>query len=211
MSEKNLKTKSMKKPIIAIDIDEVLADGTLSICEQINDLNGTRFTPEDWHAEDHEYDDFYANFPRKKALKYGIESLKSDMTVDQSHVPLKSGSKDPVRKISQDFKIILLTARDLTWKDETYRWVNEHFGEYTDQILFSKEHPKGPQKVDICEFLGVSYLIDDRIDYLKPSHDSLVTRILFGEYAWHAEIPEDIFHFKSWVEVEEYFERKFKD
>lgn len=198
----------MSKPVIAIDIDEVVADGTRSLCEQLNELNGTKITHADVHAERSQYDGFYSRAFQRLGLTFGMEYLRSDMTVDQSHVPLKIGAAEALAQLSEDYQLVALTARLLSWKKATLPWVSENLPGIFEQVIFSNEHPSGSNKMNIAQAEGIGYLIDDRVEYLTTGGSGLVKPVLFGDYGWHVDVQSDLQRCFDWQEVVEYFRGK---
>ena len=195
----------MSKAIIAIDIDEVVADGTRSLCEQLNELNDSSISHSDVHSERSGYDSFYERAFSRLGLSLGMSHLVSDMTADQSHMPLKQGALDALSKLSENYQLVALTARDLSWKEATLAWVSESLPGLFAQVIFSNEHAAGHEKMDIAQAEGVTHLLDDRVEYLTSGDSSGVTPILFGDYGWHVDVPADLERCLGWGDVLEYF------
>jgi 5'(3')-deoxyribonucleotidase len=198
----------MKKPIIAIDIDDVIAAGTDSFRQEVNKLMGTNLTPEDYQVPG----DFWGYYERVWA-NHGIENvprvqLDVVMITDQSHVPLLPGASFAIGELSKRFEIIIVTARDQKWEKATLIWLKSHFGDTFKSVHFAgnSDDKSAKTKGQLCVEVGAGYLIDDNPHNGMTAVDEGLKGILFGEYGWHHEAPDVLIRCRDWPAVLEYFQ-----
>lgn len=198
----------MKKPTVAIDIDEVLADYAAEFVVMSNKLWGTTFAVEDYHED----------WP---AL-WGIgmdETLKRREVLfeDRMHERLRHNDQAAgiLERLSNDFQLIVLTARNSETKGMTLAWLKQHYPMInSDHINFAgiwdNPNPDAPRQTKgaIAKSLGVDYLIDDQLKHCMAAAEYGIKALLFGEYGWNQadSLPTGVVRVKNWAEVEEYFE-----
>ena len=86
-------------------------------------------------------------------------------------------------------------------------WVDQHFPDTFDQILFTEESD-GKTKGQICRKYGASWLIDDNVEHAQSAVDAGVEIILFGDYGWHHKAPPHFHRCRDWAQVLEYFDAR---
>jgi hypothetical protein len=60
---------------------------------------------------------------------------------------------------------------------------------------------KRDEKAPICENLGITHFIDDRLDCLEPMKNIVSYRYLFGEQIYDSIFPEEIIRALNWDET----------
>ncbi len=199
----------MSKPIIAIDIDDVLADYSAEFVLMSNKLWGTELTVEDY-TEDWmqlwgvDVDEVVA---RGKAL-----------FEDRMHERLKhKDDATPVlEELSKRYELTILTARTTQSKAATLEWFTRHYPMIShDNITFAglwdnpdKDTAKRT-KGDLAKNLGVEYIIDDQLKHCIAAAEHGISALLFGEYTWNQadDLPEGVTRVANWRAVEEYFRK----
>jgi hypothetical protein len=58
------------------------------------------------------------------------------------------------------------------------------------------------EKVGICNELGITHFIDDRLDVLEPMSGCVSSLYLFGEQPQELQLPEGMVHVLNWTDVE---------
>lgn len=197
----------MSKPIIAIDVDEVLADYASEFVILSNRLWGT----------DLKWDDYHENWP----LLWGLEMDEvvergQAMLEDRMHERLKHNDEAVavLQNLSQRFTLKILTARNVTTKEMTLEWLKRHYPMFSpDDVNFAGiwDNPTADAphqtKGEIAKKLGVDYLIDDQVKHCVAASEHGITALLFGEYPWNKadSLPDGVNRVSNWAAVEAFF------
>jgi len=200
----------MNKPIIAVDIDDVIAESTEAFRKVVNSHAGIDLQPEDYRIEG-PYGDYYEEVWRAHGVVERIDkqALLDQMHYDQSHIPLMPGAEFAIGQLQKRYEIVLVTARDEGWEKATRIWLHQQFGAEPPRIYFSDAHLKVDDrktKGEICKEIGAKWMIDDNPEHCQSVLDHGVKAILFGEYGWHKNVPAGTVKCKDWQAVLEYFD-----
>lgn len=198
----------MPKPIIAVDIDDVLAQGTESLRLEVNQRLGVDLTP-DHYSVPGEYWGYYESIWEKNGLsgRITMEELNPRMVEDQSHISPFKQAREVLQELALKFQLVVVTARKAEWETATLYWLDLHFPRTFTDIYFAGRRTEKQTKGDLCKELGVEWLIDDNVTHAQSALECGIKVILFGEYGWHKEtdIHDDIVRCKDWAAVDEYF------
>ncbi len=202
----------MKKPLIAVDIDDVIAESTEVYRKKINQHVGADLQPEDYKIEA-PYWSYYEQVWRNHGIFEQIDAkaLQKEMESDQKHIPLMPGAEFALSELSRHYDIVLVTARNPAWEQATKDWLKQQFGALAPEVYFSQAHTgaKGAKtKGQICQELGASWMIDDNPEHCHTVIESGVGAILFGQYGWHLDVPKDVVRCANWQAVLEFFEQE---
>ncbi|MDQ5932702.1 MAG: hypothetical protein QG649_787 [Patescibacteria group bacterium] len=202
----------MRRPTIAIDIDEVLADYAAEFVVMSNKLWQTNFTADDYH------EDWLTlwGVDLDEAVARGQVMLE-----DRMHERLKhdAAAVDVLTTLARDYNLIVLTARNLATKDLTLQWLQRHYPMISpESVNFAGiwDNPKPDAvtqtKGSVAKQLGVEYIIDDQLKHCLAAHEHGIKSLLFGEYRWNQadDLPEGITRVPNWHAVEEFFLREAK-
>jgi 5'(3')-deoxyribonucleotidase len=200
----------MTKPIVAIDIDDVLADYSAEFAVSSNRLWGTQLTADDYHEDwmkvwDIEFEEV---LERGKAL-----------FEDRIHERLrhKDGAAEVLTELADDFDLMILTARGDSTKAATLEWFARHYpmidhGNITFANLWANPEPDMVHRTkgDIAKGLGVRYIIDDQLKHCVAAAAHGIEALLFGDYTWNQsdQLPQGVTRVKHWQDVRAYFERQ---
>lgn len=194
----------MVKIIIAVDIDDVLADTSESLRHFVNRRTNSNLTKDDYRVPG-EYWGYYERVWASHGLVDDTQfaDFENELAIDQSQVPLLPGASFAIHELSKKYHIILITSRNAKWENETRKWFKEHLGKDDIEI-----HLTGHRKADdyktkgeLCRLLGVEILIDDNFGHCQSAVDEGVSAVLFGEYGWHPINTNEIPHCKDWSAV----------
>lgn len=189
----------VKKPILACDIDEVLA----------NWLGG--FIP--WHNQQ-----FQTSINLTQVNSHNISQVlgcDDEETADRvmhfcslsdfDNIEPVIGSKEAVSYLAEKFNIILITARSSSLDKQTYNWVNKHFsGQITD--IYHSAHLytqrwSGKTKEKICQEIGAIAMVEDSYQHATLIAQNGTTTFLL-DYPWNnGEEHQNIVRVKNWQEI----------
>jgi len=197
--------KPANKPIIAVDIDEVLTPHFDELIKWYNRKYGTKLTLAHNHPSDPKpwgTDKFEEAVKRVHGFYETPEFLDS---------PPYEEAITALRKLSNRFEIVVITARDSIIERVTRDWLDKHFKDLVREAHFTARFSlegKNRTKALVCLEIGAGYLIDDAPDNALEAAAQGVNVLLFGDYPWNdlKEMPEGITKVKDWQEVLEYFD-----
>jgi uncharacterized HAD superfamily protein len=198
------------KPIIAIDIDDVLAEGTNSLIESANYRYGLSLTQQDYHTVGGDFSGYYERVWQAHGVdglvKY--DDLAAEMALDQSHVPLLAGAEFALQQLAKRFHIVFITARPEAWESATRKWFKQHLAKDDIELYFagSHHHKMALNKGQQAKQLGATLLIDDNVTNCQTAIDEGVDVILFGNYGWQRQVPPGMTHCKDWPAVLDYLD-----
>lgn len=199
----------MKKQIIAIDVDDTIADSTDSLRLLVNSRVGINLTPDHYRVPG----DMWGYYERVWAShglldKIDFKKYYDEMIVDQSHVPLLPGAAQALSELAKRFDLVLITARDPSWKPATVTWLKDKFGDLFSDVYFAGQDDikdamtKGQQAAELGAFL----LIDDNPKHCLSAIEEGLEAILFNDMGWSSSAPLHLHRCKDWPAVLEYFD-----
>jgi len=197
------------KPIIAIDIDDVLADHAKQFVEFSNKRWETNLTIDD-------YDEHWAEMwqtDHAETERRAAEFRSSNIIRGYNH---DNVALETLKELNKHFSLVVLTSRRLEMEKETRAWIATHYPDIFTEIHFSGiwENSDGTAhlqtKAEVCRTLGASYLIDDQLKHCIGAAECGVTGLLFGNYTWNktSNLLSNMARVKDWYEVGKYFKNK---
>lgn len=199
----------MSKPVIAIDVDDVLAANAEGFIAYSNEKWGTKLKTDD-------YDEHWAmlwNVDNAETEKRAIDFHGSGAVRSYRHfeeaVPV-------LRSLAENYRLVITTSRRLQIKADTIEWIDQYFGDIFSEIRFAgmwdkvTDHSIKATKAELCKEIGAKYLIDDQLKHCTAAADAGIEALLFGEYTWNKtrQLPGGVTRVKDWNEVLEYFDAK---
>lgn len=193
------------KPVIAVDIDDVLVPHVQDLIAWHNREYGTKMNigdyrsqdPSDWGAE---------------TIQIAIKRVQRffDTPDFLESTPLKQ-AYEVLSALSTSYDLIIITARDNIIEDVTRDWLNRHFVEIFKEVHFTARfnlNGDKKSKADIALNAKATYLIDDSLENILGTAEVGLKFLLFGDYPWNRseELPKGVTRVKNWQEVLEYFE-----
>eukprot|EP01035_Chromulina_nebulosa_P018322 gene18322-24011_t len=178
---------SSNKPVIAVDIDEVLAHFIPKLADFHNENYGTSLTVE--HFNCYEFHKVWGGSLEETSSKV-MSFFDSPHIHELSTV---SGSYDALKLLKQDFSLHIVTSRQHIVEDLTRQWIQKNYPDIFDEIHFGNHYTKNGisrSKSDICKDINALLLVDDSLIYAKHCAICGIPVILFGNYPWNR--PNDI-------------------
>ncbi len=194
----------MTKPIIAIDIDDVIADSTETLRVRVNKRTGAQLGPEHYKVPNQGYWGYYERIWKSHGIDINYSDLEKEMEEDQSHVPLLAGAAFALGELSKKYQWIIITSRPHTWEPKTKEWLKTQLGDIFVSIHFTEKDDEKKSKGQLCKELGAEWLIDDNIEHCQSAKNEGIKAVLFGDYGWHHEAPADLVKCKDWPALLEY-------
>lgn len=169
------------KPVLAVDVDEVLADHMKILCVFHNQTYGSDLTPDDFHSyQFHEVWGGSTDESKVKVTAFNQSELFQE-------IPPVEGSVEYIHKLSQYFDLQIVTSRSFVLEESTKQWVEKHFPNLFSNIHFGNHYGTGGtvrSKPQMCAEAGAIMLIDDSFDYAVQCAARGIPVVLFGDYAW---------------------------
>mmetsp|Transcript_15220 Transcript_15220/g.38697 ORF Transcript_15220/g.38697 Transcript_15220/m.38697 type:complete len:346 (+) Transcript_15220:114-1151(+) len=205
-----------RRPKIAVDVDEVLAQFLLSLNAYYEERFGTKY-------DIGHYDKYYF------CKVWGVTPDASNDIVhdffDSTHftsgvVPVP-GALEALRVLKdQGADLVVVTSRQFVIQDQTNEWLQTHFGDLFQEVHFANHFAKDGKsepKSKLCERIGADVLIDDNPQYAMECASAGMSEILLfdweSKYPWSKdagiEQHENIVQVSNWNQVQEHLHNKF--
>ena len=205
------------KPIIAVDIDEVLTPFVPLLIEFYNKNylleNQEPLTMNLFHSY-HFRDVWGGSEERSKQIVDAF--LESEYFLGQAI--LDPEALVVLQKLSEKYKLVIVTSRQHKIQKQTELFLSKYFPNTFAEILMGNHYGESGQvqmsKPEMCKQLNAILLIDDSLRYCQQCVDDKIPAILFGNYAWNAsKAPLDnnwIIRVDNWTHVEQAVETMLK-
>jgi uncharacterized HAD superfamily protein len=185
--------------LIAIDIDEVLADTLNHFIFLYNQKFKTSF----------KRDDFYT-FNWWEVLGLTKEEFKKVFTqiVGQgffSELATIAGAKEGVKRLQKKHELAVVTSRPRIVSAATKAWLDKHFPDVFSKVYFTREVILGPNikdKDEICQEIGADLIIEDEFEFAEDCAQENILVLLFDN-PWNREfkIPSYMTRVYSWENI----------
>ncbi|MEX0672999.1 MAG: hypothetical protein WDZ82_03070 [Candidatus Paceibacterota bacterium] len=189
----------MSKPVLGLDVDDVLADFNATLFGFHNMHYGTSLTRDDiidyrlevsWGCSKEEACQRIRHFHRSPEYK---------------NLPPISGAVASVNELSNQYDIHLITARPDEIREETCAWIQQHFPYLVERVHFTRQVVGGDQrpKSEVCQELGVSIFVDDALHHTEDLSPA-VEKVFLFDTPWNQTskaLPENVLRVYSWEEI----------
>jgi len=198
------------RKIIAVDIDDVLADNAKGFAEFSNSRWGGALTQDD-------YDEHWARVwgvSEREARQRADIFHREGAVVSYSH---NESATTVLRKLRKKYQLVIVTSRRRSIEVHTNEWIHRHYpGIFSeDTIHFAgiwdgeiSQATNYLTKGDLCASLGVHYLIDDQLKHCVAVAERGMSAILYGDYTWNRSdtLAEGVMRLNTWQQIGEYFD-----
>ncbi len=196
----------MSRPVIAVDIDDVLASSAPTFIEFSNKRWGYNHTLED-------YDEHLAEM-------WEVDLPTVDTRIKEYH---RSGTSaaysthadafDVLSLLAPQFKLVITTSRRKELQELTHQWLQRYYPDLFHDVHFAgiwdSDHPNrmNHTKAGLCQEIGAQFLIDDQPKHCIAAADAGITALLFGDYPWSRSIhpTKNMHKVSDWEAVKVYF------
>jgi len=191
------------RPIIAVDIDDVLSASAPDFVRFSNERWGTTLAVDDYTehwAEMWQVDIEEVRARREIYLNSGIVG---------KHRPVVA-ARDALLELKKQFDIVLVTSRSLELESETRAWLESHYADIADSVYFTGIYSStmnmntfAQTKSSIFAELKPAFVIDDLEKHCQAAVDLGIPAILFGTYGWNQadHLAKGITRCNNWREV----------
>jgi len=201
--------KPANKPVIAVDIDDVIAAHAPAFIAYTNEKWGTHLTINDY--QDHWGEVWKVDFEERE--KRAEEYHRTDYIGTYGVI---GGASATLGKLRDKYKLVILTTRRRSIEQLTRDWIEKYYPGIFDDVVFAGffDNPTRSSihmtKGELAEQIGAGYLIDDQLKHCLAATEAGIKALLFGDYPWNQtdNLPEDITRVRNWQEVLEYFNEK---
>ena len=196
-------SKLSSKPVIALDMDEVLYPFAERIFGHYSEVENSEI--------DYTTLDDYHSFHKLWGINE-FETLERvvDFFATDSHdlaLPI-DGSVAALNRLQTQFRIIIVTARQHIAECATRDWLSTHYGGPIEDVyfcnFFSIDGTPPISKSSICLAEDAWLFVDDSPRNVDQVADSGVHSLLFGEYTWNQQQSPRHRRIGNWVELEAY-------
>lgn len=198
------------KTLIAIDIDDVIAETSEAIRLWANQQAGVSLTKEDYLLGDGDYWNYYEAVWERHGIAdvLSFGDFLDSMDEEQGHIEPIKDARRVITALKKKYDIVFITARRPQHKDSTRRWLDEYISAdiplYLSQNPFANETAQS--KGELCRELGAWLLIDDNVDNCQSALDYDVEAIQFGNYGWSGSASQHMTRCISWRDIEEHLD-----
>lgn len=194
----------MKKPIVAVDIDDVLLNSADMLMGDYNLRFGTSLTRADYYSKDigklgvDHYDEAAERF-----REFQESEVFSNAEPDQEAV-------ESVAKLAPYYDFVGVTSRPEFIKNQTDKWIKRQFGGniphviHTSFVMGSSSHVgTSLTKADVCKQIGASYMVEDHLHHVIPVAEN-GTRVFLVDQVWNQkdDLPSTVTRVDGWKEIE---------
>ncbi|MFA5004222.1 MAG: hypothetical protein WC498_03025 [Candidatus Saccharimonadales bacterium] len=195
----------MRKQIVAIDIDEVLFPMAPTYLEYHNAVHGTSYTVNDLTS-------YYIEHLTGETVEQVMAKIEAYLgTAHYKETGPMPGSIEVIRKLSEKYELVVITARDPFYRGSTEEFIAKHYPELFKALHYTHilEVPgKTRPKYEICKEVGAIMLIDDNLSNVIACAERGISSVLFGDYPWNQsdKLPATVIRCKDWAAVMGYFD-----
>ena len=197
----------MKKPIIALDIDDVLSCTAQTIVDYGNATWGHAHTLNDFNERMSEMWQVAA----EEANRRWTEFMYSGNFETFTPIP---EARQALEKLQSWYTLIAVTSRRESLLDITERWLDRYYPGLIAEVhsagIYGRDLPDSHllTKADKLLSLGADFLVDDQPKHCIGAHEAGIRSILFGGYPWQTsvDVPDRVMKCRDWQAVTSYFE-----
>ncbi len=195
----------MGKPIIAIDVDDVLLPHFEGLIAWYNAEYGTNLTTANNHPVDiTPWGASSIDEAVKRVHSYfETEAFKNEKPYDATGPALD--------ELDKNYELFIITGRDEVIEDTTRDWLQTYFPDVFKEVHFTSQYSlvgKSRSKAEVTALLNADYFIDDNLPAVTEVAASGVPSLLFGDYPWNEtdSLPGNVTRVADWPAVLKYFD-----
>ncbi|KAH9891014.1 hypothetical protein C8Q73DRAFT_702559 [Cubamyces lactineus] len=203
----------LDRPVIAVDMDDVLSQTNEVVAEWHNKAYGTNMKIEDFYYYYYWMNPYWGN-PTETVEK--VEQFWKTDYIDKA--PPVEGAREALTKLKDmGYRLVVVTARQTRELDRSLAWLERNFPGLFDTMIctgqsqetLTDEHELVTKlsKAGVCRKIGAKFIVDDSVENALKcvQADPPVPVLLFGDYSWNQRAA----HYGD-VKKEVSFEEKLK-
>lgn len=182
---------------IGIDIDEVVVEFIKHFLDYSNQKNRTSFKVEDIHSY-HLWETPIHN-SKEESIS---EVMEFQSSFHFEKINLIKGAKEIIFEMARTSHIYFVTSRPTEIKEKTEKFLKQNFQEIEFEIIHSGEIYGGKSKSEICNEIGLNFIVEDNPYYALDCAEKGVKVFLLDKpwnrnYSYH----DNITKIKNWSEI----------
>ena len=203
----------MSKPVIAVDIDDVLSSQVDVLIAFSNERYGTNLS----HADFMIPGEYWGYYERVWGLGKDLGAERFQTFLREKYPLRQQIEEKAIRAITalkKSHRLDLVTSRGADYYEPTLEWLEKHAPGLFEGVhfvdLWAGETGLKTTKAKICKEIGAGYLIDDNAEHCNLAAEAGVSALLFGEFGWnlHHKLHPRVVRIADWEEVLEYFDAR---
>ncbi|MBU2639375.1 MAG: hypothetical protein KKG75_01565 [Nanoarchaeota archaeon] len=190
--------------LIALDIDDVLADLVPALARFHNDRYGTKLKKKDFHS--YRFSEVWGG---SNGGAYGKMWSFLHSPYFFNLRPME-GAVEGIRGLGNNPEngLISITSRPRRLKNLTRNWIERYFPDISE-IYFSRNNyvdfGNSPKKVDYCKSSSVDVLVEDSLEYARECGEGGIKVVLLDQPWNRQETPEGVVRVNNWEGIMKYF------
>lgn len=186
---------------IAVDLDDVLFDFIGHFFDWHNEAYDTELQAEDMV---HEFLWEVWGGTREQAAERVPRFFRE---INMAELDPMEGAVSALKRLRQDFRWIVISARDPAAADATRAWIDGFFPDVFEDIALGAGNPLpgNPKttKADLCVEMGADLLLDDQLVNARQVAEAGIPVLLFGDRPWNQadSLPRNVQRVQDWPDV----------
>lgn len=179
MARQRLSVVEGKRPVVAVDVDEVLGHFVHQLCRFHNAKYRTTLTPDDFVSY---------NFHEVWGGTRGEADSKMRLFFDSPFfldgIPAVKGAAEVLKRHRERVELHIVTSRQHVLEEHTTAWVNAHYPGIFEGLHFGNHFSEEGivrSKPALCEDINAVMIIDDNVIYATQCARAGIRTCLFGE------------------------------
>ncbi|KAJ3212408.1 hypothetical protein HDU83_005786 [Entophlyctis luteolus] len=202
------------KPVVAVDMDEVLCATNQALIDFHNANYDTQLEMKDFVS--YNYEEIWGG-TRKQAIDKVRLFYASDHFSERMQVV--PGARVALETLKDWYDLVVVTARQEVVHQETHLFLRSHFPDIFTDVHFANHYLTPEEaarmvsktKGELCQEVGAKILIDDSLQHARECAAKGIRVFLFdheGEYGWNKlpdgmHLPDNVSRVHKWDEVVE--------
>lgn len=192
---------------IAIDVDEVLSNTMPKVCKFHNEKYGTNFKVDDFFSYD--WEEVWGGTTNDTTKKW-FDFFK----INKNKFETIDGAKESVNELSKKNKLIVISARQIEFKEHTINWLEKEFPSFFEKIILTNDFAVSGKRIskrEICDKENIDILIEDQLKHALDCASEKRKVILFN-YPWNQnkKLSKNIYRVNNWKEAMKLIKNDFE-
>lgn len=187
----------MNKPVLAVDIDEVLIPYRPAFHEFFKQTRDPDITLAEFRS-------MLGSLLKESAYFDLLDEFVASGNKEWSAPIL--GAVESIEKLLTKYEVDIVTARHNESRQGTDEWLARHFPKVFRNVHFIRDPNDNNvigKKSEFCRRIGAVCLIDDELANILDCAEAGIRCLLFGDYPWNQaeQLPKGVTRVKDWNEV----------